>query len=579
MVKLEIKYLIPVFICIAANFVVAMPVFFPKREHQAETQSSINERLKPAIRLKVESDQWFQQHEVPDTVKSFIRRAYKANNYHSVWVIKGSLRESANDLVMAIKELETHGINSSEFRSPGIVTQTAWVFPINLKQWSEKNADLVADLELILSCDFFKTYTFMRYGRLDPRKVDPEWYLIRSTQTINLQVEEWIDLVIKGDIRQFIANQAPPFKQYSKLREVLAHYKQNLTKDPLIEFPKTLKLKRGNRNAKYVPLLRLKLQATRDLPSDVTIEGTSLTPLNGKSLLPLKSQETFDEPLDLALRKFQARHGLKVTGQLNSLTIADLNVSLQERIYQMKANLERWRWMPRKMPPKFIVVNIAEYKLYLWDSGQLAVSMNVVVGQEFRKTPSFQSEIRIIETNPKWYVPRSIAEKDLLPKLKRGPASLVKQGFHIFSKSVEVNPSQINWKSLDRDSFDFSMVQDAGPSNALGRIKFWLPNSFGIYLHDTPSKELFDKPIRNFSSGCIRLEMPVTLAKILLQGDPVWTPERLETEIESGNNTKIELKKPMPIFIDYWTTSISDDLTVSFRPDVYSRNIKIISLL
>jgi murein L,D-transpeptidase YcbB/YkuD len=284
----------------------------------------------------------------------------------------------------------------------------------------------------------------------------------------------------------------------------------------------------------------------------------------------------FDESLERALRRFQRRHGLKVDGILGRESLSNLNRSMSERIRQIEINLERWRWLPHGLGSRYILVNIADFRLNVIEFGRSILDMRVVVGSDYRKTPVFTETIKYIVINPYWFVPFSIAVKDKLPLIRKDPSYLSKNGYRVFTgwedDAQEVPPESIDWSRITRSNFRYRLRQDPGPQNALGRIKFMFPNRFSVYLHDTPQKPLFEKTVRTFSSGCIRVENPVELAAYVLQEDPHWDRQRIESAISQGKRRTINLKNPIPVHLLYWTAWVEPDGTVHFREDVYERD-------
>jgi murein L,D-transpeptidase YcbB/YkuD len=257
----------------------------------------------------------------------------------------------------------------------------------------------------------------------------------------------------------------------------------------------------------------------------------------------------WDDALEAAVRRAQARLGLMQDGVVGRGTLAALNVSAAERVEQIAANLERWRWMARNPPARRVELNIADASLELFEPGQAPLSMRVVVGQPDKRTPMFEDQIKAVVLNPPWVVPDAIARKEIWPKIRKDPGYKDREGF-------VVRP-------------DGRLEQKPGPRCALGTIKFDLSNPFGVYLHDTPSRSLFTQPNRALSHGCMRVEQPNVLAKRLLAEDPSWPPDKVDAAILAGKTVRIELKTTVPVTVAYWTAFVDADGTVKFRPDVY----------
>jgi murein L,D-transpeptidase YcbB/YkuD len=257
----------------------------------------------------------------------------------------------------------------------------------------------------------------------------------------------------------------------------------------------------------------------------------------------------WDEALEAAVRRTQARHGLADDGVVGRATLAALNVSASERADQIAANLERRRWMPRSPPPRRVELNIADASLMLIEPGRAPLPMRVVVGQPDKRTPMFEDQIKAVVLNPPWVVPDAIAAQEIWPRIRKDPGYKEREGFVVRS--------------------DGRLEQKPGPRCALGAIKFDLSNPFGVYLHDTPARSLFAQPNRALSHGCMRVEQPNALAKRLLANDPRWTPDKIDAAILAGRTVRVELTTPVPVIVAYWTVLVDADGTVEFRPDVY----------
>jgi murein L,D-transpeptidase YcbB/YkuD len=282
--------------------------------------------------------------------------------------------------------------------------------------------------------------------------------------------------------------------------------------------------------------------------------------------------DVYDPALVMAVKRFQKRHGLEPDGVVGKQTVAAMNVAVEERIRQIVLNMERWRWLPEDLGDRYILVNIAGFKLTLVDSGAVWDRMRVAVGKPYRRTPVFSDRIRYLEFNPYWTVPYSIATRDLLPKIKKNPGILKVKGYELLRDGKSVAPETINWSSLSRKNFPYTLRQKPGPKNALGRVKFMFPNQFAVYLHDTPGRQVFGHASRAFSSGCIRLARPIDLAELVLRETPGWKRERIDAVLETGKRTVVNLAKRLPVHLTYSTAWSGEGGTINFRPDIYGRD-------
>ncbi len=273
---------------------------------------------------------------------------------------------------------------------------------------------------------------------------------------------------------------------------------------------------------------------------------------------------------------FQARHGLAADGVVGAKTLAALNVPVAERMEQIELNLERWRWLPRDLGSRLVVVNIAGFELAAVDEDGRSLEMRVAVGRSYRRTPVFSDEIRYLVFNPSWEVPATLAVRDKLPEIRQDPGYLEQQGFVVLrgwgEDQREVDPDEVDWASLGPGNFPYRLRQSPGPLNALGRVKFMFPNRFNVYLHDTPDREVFARSERDVSSGCIRLEKPMELAEWLLAGSARWDRQMIDRVVAAGDETVASLERPVPVHLLYWTAWADDAGVVQFRRDIYGRD-------
>jgi len=286
-----------------------------------------------------------------------------------------------------------------------------------------------------------------------------------------------------------------------------------------------------------------------------------------------------------ALKNFQKRHGIHPDGKVGNATLSKLNIPVEEKILAIRLNLERWRWMPEKREDAYITVNIPDFSLSVVDNNATRMKMRAILGKEERETPIFSAEMRYFVVNPYWHIPSTILRKDILPKVREDIRYLKKERIRIFkqgdaSGKNEINPATINWKNADTSVFPYLLRQDPGAKNALGRLKFIFPNPYDVYIHDTPSKYLFEKEERSFSSGCIRIEEPVKLANYLLEntgnrGDNTNVSDIMARE----KNKTIPLSKPVKVYINYWTVFADDEGRGNFRDDVYGYDGELADIL
>jgi murein L,D-transpeptidase YcbB/YkuD len=342
--------------------------------------------------------------------------------------------------------------------------------------------------------------------------------------------------LVQNRLADWLSLLPPPFKAYRDLTVALDRYRQIRSSGGWQALSGTRPLKEG-----------MSGPTVRALRERLAREGYGMT-LGA-------ADDVFDPALNAAVAEFQRSHGLAPTGTVDKATRESLNVTADKRIEQITANLERWRWLPRDLPETRVEVNIAAATADLIVEGQPALSMRAIVGRPSDKTPMLEATIEAVVLNPPWIVPAKIAAREILPKARRDPDYLAREGFVLHEDSAK--PGRIRVRQLP------------GDRNALGRIKFELPNPFDVYLHDTPTRQLFDRDRRALSHGCIRVEKPLDLALALLKDDPVWPPERVVQGIAEGATQRINLMRPVPVFLLYWTAFVDQEGVVNFRDDLY----------
>ncbi len=292
--------------------------------------------------------------------------------------------------------------------------------------------------------------------------------------------------------------------------------------------------------------------------------------------IPSVSMSEYGEVLEDAVRRFQERHALEVDGLVGPATLRALNVSIERRIDQLRVNIERMRRFLDKPMDKLLVVNIAAFKAYVVRDGTIIWTTKVIVGETEDKTPELRSEIKHVVFNPTWSVPHSIASEEILPKIKRDPGFLRKGAYELYDQEGNaVDPAGVDWSMVSTGNFPYMLLQQPGPQNQLGQIKFLFPNEYAVCMHDTPERALFAETARAFSHGCIRVQEPRALAAVILDSDG-WTRQRIDSQIESGATLSRTLSEPLPLFVLYWTAEVDDSGRLHFYPDLYARDGKAI---
>jgi len=417
-----------------------------------------------------------------------------------------------------------------------------------------------AIIELHFSAAFLEYASDLQVGRFLPRKVDPDFFL----QKRNIdQLAALTGLAKARNLDQFFEGWQPSAPEYASLRVVLADYRALAKAGGWPTVPMGDTLKPGMTDPR-VPALRARLAVT---------DGAS-------PQAPAGAKNRYDDELVGIVKAFQARHGLDVDGLVGRGTIVALNVPVEERIQEIIVAMERWRWLPANLGSQYLMVNIAGFELTRVRDDKVEEKMAVVVGKPYARTPVFSDTVKYLEFNPYWNVPTSIAIKEELPKLRQNPAARAAAGFEAVRGGKVYALTSINWNQYGPGNFPFQIRQRPGPNNALGRVKYMFPNQFNVYLHDTPAKSLFSKVDRAFSHGCVRLSRPLELAPPVLAAGDVsgWSEARVDKVVASGDRTVVNLNKPMPIHITYFTAWV-DQGVPNFRADIYEQDAKLIAAL
>jgi murein L,D-transpeptidase YcbB/YkuD len=395
-------------------------------------------------------------------------------------------------------------------------------------------------------------------GRVNPETIHTAWTVYHPEANLTRILES----AIESDQIEFSLNSLrPPHHGYRALKSALNRYREIAAFGGWPILDKELSWKKGEIGT-HVALLRDRLASTGDIDISAVSYGGSYL---------------YDDLLEQGIARFQARHGLPASGLIDETTLEALNVPVEERVRQIELNLERWRWIPHDLGARYLLVNVADYSLTVVEDNSPKWSMRVVVGRDYRRTPVFSANLKYLVINPYWNIPRKIAVNDILPKVRRDPEYLIKKQIKVFASwqedAPELNPHAVDWSKVTKRNFSFKLRKEPGPFNDLGRIKFMLPNKFAVYLHDTPSRKLFKRNVRSFSSGCIRLERPLDLADYLLKDDPNWSRRDIIRAIEREEGNKVvRLTKPVPVHLLYWTAWVDSKGKVNFRDDLYNRD-------
>lgn len=483
----------------------------------------------------------------------FIPDFYGARDYRPAWGLEKQYYRNAEDLISSIHQADEDGLTPSDYHL-GNLSRMMQAIQKTYREDVGPSAQDLAEADLLLTDAFLLYGSHLLGGRVNPETIHTEWKAFRHNADMSAILSKALE---EQSVGATLDRLRPPHPGYKALKEALAKRRNEAPKGGWPEVPSGPTLRMGDQDPR-VAALRQRLAA------------------EGHPLFDMGDPTDFDAVLKQAVEDFQKVNGLAVDGVAGKNTIYALNLPPEARIRQMEINLERWRWIPRELGPRHILVNIADFSLQLVENEKTVERMRVVVGRPYRKTPVFSSEMTYLVFNPFWNVPHKLAVEDIAPLVRKDPSYLRRQRIKVFSgwegDSTEVNPAMIDWSQVTKHNFPYRMRQEPGPLNALGSIKFMFPNRYSVYLHDTPKRYLFNRSIRGFSSGCIRVEKPLELALFLLKESNGWTVERIQEEVASAETRTVPLPKPVPVHLLYWTAWIDEEGGLRFCNDIYDRD-------
>ncbi len=476
--------------------------------------------------------------------------AYKTQNYRPLWADDKTRKDAVEELKRAGK----HGLLSEDYH-----IETIKQFEQNAGNLSSED---FARYDILLTDGVILFAYHLIKGKLRPESIDPTWNYKKPELPANIN-RLLIESINRGKVIENLHKLEPKNREYHRLKSVLERYTLLAENGgwEQVSFDKTV---HPGETHPSVPSLRKRLAAEAYLSEN-----------------EVNDSDVYDDALVAAVKDFQAHHGLHPDGVLGKTTVARINVSAEEKRKTILTNLERMRWIDIDRTEPHIRVNIASFRLDYIENDTVAYTTNVMVGKAQKETPVFTDELELIVFNPTWTVPYSISSTETLSKLKRDPDYLRKHNMVLLDRHGNpVDATAIDWSNYSENHFPFTVRQEPGPKNSLGRVKFLFPNQYAIYLHDTPSKYLFAKEERAFSHGCIRVQNPLDLALFLLsKEDSSWSNEKIDAIIKDGKTTTITLKNKIPIYLLYQTVEINENNEPVFYPDIYSRDAVIYPMI
>lgn len=469
---------------------------------------------------------------------------YEARHHRPAWVASNAAGAQAEALLDALNQADQHGLD------PGFYDTEQ----LQQRLDTTDDAEALAELDVLLSAAFIDYASDLDAGRIDPMGVDQEWHAEQEETDYAALLASALE---RGNVQEALADLAPAHEGYQRLKKELARY-QALAEDgdwPVIPDGDVLHV--GDTSPR-VPALRERLAQAGYL------EATSA------------SDSVYSEALAEAAYQFQQTNGLAGDSLLGPEMLAALNVPIEERIRTIQLNLERWRWLPRDLGERHVLVNVPAFKLFAYDENEVEQDMKVIVGAAYsgRGTTIFTDMMEYLVFSPYWNIPPGIANEEILPEARNDRDYLVRNNYEIVSHyAPDATVYDPYSTSLSRvASGELRLREKPGRGNSLGGVKFMFPNNNAIYLHDTPADHLFDRVERDFSHGCVRVERPVDLAAYALRDKPEWTRQRIESAMFDGNREQVNLDEPIPVYLLYFTAYVEEDGRVRFFRDLYEHD-------
>jgi L,D-transpeptidase YcbB len=468
-----------------------------------------------------------------------VRRVYKDLNYQLVWIDGDRPASRYAEFVKALDAAADHGLPAELYKAP-------------IQHGSDRAAKIsteqAPDLDVKTTAVFLRYFAHMTGGRLDPRALQSLWTLKPEKPDL---VAALTSAVKNDDLAGAMDRLPPQHPEYRELEKALVRYRAIAGKGGWPLIPPNTRLK-PNQQSPVVPTLRQRL----------AIEG-DLDPSHENNTSPV-----FDGTVVAAVKRFEERHRIEPDGIVDPAAVAAMNVPVAQRIRAIELNLERWRWLPDRMPERHFVVNVPDFRLEAIEQGKAVMDMRVVVGAPDNETPIFADEMTHVVFSPYWNVPPGIAQEETIPKALNDPGFLTRNNMEVVGASGQiVDPSSVDWSNAR----GLRIRQKPGSGNALGGVKFIFPNNFDVYLHDTNATTLFDRIERGLSHGCVRVEEPHKLAQYVLRDQPEWTAETIGAAMKSGDEKHVKLKAPIPVYILYKTAWVHDG-GVRFLKDLYGHD-------
>jgi murein L,D-transpeptidase YcbB/YkuD len=483
-----------------------------------------------------------------------VREFYAAQGYAPAWVQAGAVSAQGQALIRAFQDADKKGLNPEDYDA------SLWD---GRREALQQGGD-PAMLDVALTVNAMRYISDLHIGRINPRHVNFEL----SVEEKKYDLADFLrnQVLPARDVSAVLAEAEPPFPAYRRTEAALARYLELAQQGDGEKLPVPEKAIDPGQPYAGLPQLTKFLQRVGDLPPETNTGGAA--------------PQLYDGALVEAVKRFQRRHGLDDDGRLGRATVTQMNVPFADRVRQLQLTLERWRWLPGTFPAPPIIVNIPDFHLRtLTGDNTVDMDMRVMVGKAMHtETPVFSRDMTYVVFRPYWVVPPGIMRRSILPAIRRNRDYIASNRYEVTTPGGKVVTSGTITDDVlaQLESGRLMVRQKPGPKNALGLVKLIFPNEHSVYLHSTPSTELFGRTRRDFSSGCIRVEKPAELTTWVLRNNPDWSLERVQQAMESGpDNVTVKLARPVPVFIVYGTAIGYPDGEVRFYDDIYGHDARL----
>src|ERR1700693_1573747 len=494
-----------------------------------------------------------------------VQKFYDSYGGALAWVRGMQPTPQAQQLIASLLNAEQKGLSADDYDGPRWSDRLA---KLKTAAFNPSAADAVR-FDAALTVCVMRYISDLHIGKVNPKHFDYGFNVDVKKYDLPDFLKE--NIVDSPDLAGALAQVEPPYPGYKRTIQALQSYIQLAKKDDgeQLPAPATTKVIAPGDSYPGVPRLIRLLRLVGDLASDASLPADATV---------------YQGPLVDAVKNFQRRHGRDPDGRLGAQTVADMNVPLSTRVREMQLTLERWRWLPVSLHAAPLVANIPEFRVRGYDENyKINLSMNVVVGKAYNHdTPVFSDTMQYVVFRPYWNVPYSIARAEFFSRIDRDPDYLPKKGFEVVAgRQKVVSSGAVSSDVLAQlRAGKLFIRQNPGPQNSLGLVKFMFPNSFNVYMHDTPDQGPFSKSRRDFSHGCIRLEKPADLAVWVLRDNPGnWNMDRVRAAMNGSPNQQVNLAHPIPVLIVYGTVVVSEDGLVHIYDDIYGHDVRLAAAL